>query len=316
MIRPTSLPVLTRLAAATFALALLPIPGHAQSTPEPTAVDASAADDTPAASRRQMPKLNYQQGKITLTGDLAELNVPDNFRFLNAQDARKVVVDVWGNPPRAAQGVIGMLVPGGMEPHTKASWGVVISYEGDGYVKDNDAGAIDYDKMLKTMQKATHDNNETRVKEGYPSMELVGWAEPPQYDSTNKKLYWAKEIQFGDSNEHTLNYDMRILGRRGVLVLQAVAGMDQLSEIKDARSQILGMVDYKQGHRYADFNPKTDKVAAYGVAALVLGGIAAKAGFFKLLIPVILAAKKFIIIGVVAVASFFKRIFGKGEKVQ
>ena len=91
--------------------------------------------------------------------------------------------------------------------------------------------------------------------------------------------------------------------------------MDQLGEIKDARSQILAMVNYNQGHRYADFNPKTDKVAAYGVAALVLGGIAVKAGFFKLLIPVILAAKKFIIIGVVAVASFFKRLFGKGEKV-
>ncbi len=324
MIRPATIPVLARLATAMCALAFFPFAGHAaQPASAPTPVDAAdtdasaaAADDTPATANRRMPKLNYQQGKITLSDGLAELNVPDNFRFLDAQDARKVVVDVWGNPPRAAQGVIGMLVPGGMEPHKKASWGVVISYEGDGYVKDNDASTIDYDKMLKTMQESTHANNETRVKEGYPSMELVGWAEPPQYDSANKKLYWAKEIQFADSNEHTLNYDMRILGRRGVLVLQAVAGMDQLSEIKDARSQILGMVDYKEGHRYADFNPKTDKVAAYGVAALVLGGIAAKAGFFKLLIPVILAAKKFLVIGVVAVASFFKRIFGKGEKVQ
>ena len=137
-------------------------------------------------------------------------------------------------------------------------------------------------------------------------MELVGWAEPPQYDATNKKLFWAKELAFGDAPEHTLNYDMRILGRRGVLILRAVAGMDQLAQIKDARSQILGMVNYNQGHRYADFNPKTDKVAAYGVAALVLGGIAAKAGFFKLLIPVLLVAKKFVIIGVVAVVRLLQ----------
>ena len=211
--------------------------------------------------------------------------------------------------------MIGLLLPAETEPNTPDSWGVVISYENEGYVKDDDANKLNYNEMLTTMQKSIREGNEARVKAGYPAMELVGWAEPPQYDAASKKLFWAKELAFGDAKEHTLNYDMRILGRRGVLILRAVAGMDQLAQIRDARSQILGMVNYNQGHRYADFNPKTDKVAAYGVAALVLGGIAAKAGVFKLLIPAILAAKKFIIIGLVAAASFFKRIFGRGEKV-
>ena len=303
----TTFTALTRLAAATLALAFSPVLSLSHADP--------AADDTPAPAR-QMPTLHYQQGKITLSDGLAELNVPDNFRFLNAQDARQVVVNVWGNPPQVANGVIGLLVPAGKEPNERESWGVVISYESEGYVKDDDANKINYHEMLTTMQKSIRDGNDARVKAGYPSMELVGWAEPPQYDAASKKLFWAKELAFGDAREHTLNYDMRILGRRGVLILRAVAGMDQLEQIKEARSQILGMVNYSQGHRYADFNPKTDKVAAYGVAALVLGGIAAKAGFFKLLIPVLLAAKKFVIIGVVAVASFFKRIFGRGEKVR
>ena len=258
-----------------------------------------------------MPTLHFQKGKITLSDGLADLNVPDNFRFLGAEDARKVVVDVWHNPPSVARSVIGMLVP-----QQSQDWAVVISYESDGYIKDDDASKIDYTSMLKTMQQATHESNAAREKGGYPTMELVGWAEPPQYDATNKKMYWAKELQIGGEQEHSLNYDMRILGRRGVLVLSAVSSMDHLGEIKDARSQILGMVNYNQGHRYADFNPKTDKVAAYGVAALVLGGIAVKAGFFKLLIPVLLAAKKFVVVGVVAVVAFFKRIFGRGEKVQ
>ena len=309
---------ITILAALT--LALLPVTGHAvtassAATPAVGETDAPAADDTPRP-KRQMPTLHYQQGKITLSDGLAELNVPDNFRFLNAEDARKVVVEVWGNPPQVADSVIGLLVPAGTEPNARDSWGVVISYESEGYVKDDDASKLNYGEMLTTMQKSIREGNEARVKAGYPSMELVGWAEPPQYDAVSKKLFWAKELAFGDAQEHTLNYDMRILGRRGVLILRAVAGMDQLAQIKDARSQILGMVNYSQGHRYADFNPKTDKVAAYGVAALVLGGIAAKAGFFKLLIPVLLVAKKFIIVGVVAVASFFKRIFGRGEKVK
>ena len=316
MTRLDNLSRLTRLAVTVLALVLLPVRGRAEPTPAAAESAAPASvDDTPAP-KHQMPVLHYRQGKITLSDGLAELNVPENFRFLDAPDARKVVVGVWGNPPQVADSVIGLLLPAGVEPNTRDSWGVVISYENKGYVKDDDANKIDYNTMLTTMQKSIHEENAERVKAGYPSMELVGWAEPPQYDAANKKLFWAKELAFGDAKEHTLNYDMRILGRRGVLILRAVAGMDQLDQIKDARSQILGMVNYNQGHRYADFNPKTDKVAAYGVAALVLGGIAVKAGFFKLLIPVLLAAKKFVIIGVIAVAGFFKRLFGRGEKVR
>jgi uncharacterized membrane-anchored protein len=71
------------------------------------------------------------------------------------------------------------------------------------------------------------------------------------------------------------------------------------------------MVDFNQGNRYADFDPKVDKVAAYGIAALIAGGIAAKLGFFKLLLVFLLAAKKFIIIAAIAVAAWFKKLFGK-----
>ena len=47
------------------------------------------------------------------------------------------------------------------------------------------------------------------------------------------------------------------------------------------------------------------------MAALVAGGIAAKAGLFKGFWLALLAAKKFIIIGVAAVAAWFRKIFGK-----
>ena len=73
--------------------------------------------------------------------------------------------------------------------------------------------------------------------------------------------------------------------------------MDRLNEIEQATPAILQMVDFQQGHRYTDFNPSTDKVATYGLAALIAGGVLAKAGFFKLLIAGALAAKKFVIVG-------------------
>ncbi len=102
-----------------------------------------------------------------------------------------------------------------------------------------------------------------------------------------------------------------------MLILNAVAEMDQLAEIEGASPQLLSMVNYSQGHRYADFNPKTDKVAEYGLAGLVAVGILAKVGGFKALLVGLLALKKFIIIGLAAAASFFKKLFGgRGVKTH
>jgi uncharacterized membrane-anchored protein len=71
------------------------------------------------------------------------------------------------------------------------------------------------------------------------------------------------------------------------------------------------MVNFQEGHRYADFNPSTDKVATYGIAALVAGGVLAKGGFFKVLIAGILAMKKGAILLVVGLFAGVKALFGK-----
>ena len=106
-----------------------------------------------------------------------------------------------------------------------------------------------------------------------------------------------------------------MLGRKGVLELNAIAGIDQFQEIDKQTPQILAMVDFKEGNRYADFDPKVDKVATYGLAALVAGGVAAKLGLFKLLWVGIIALKKFIIVGLIAIGAFFKRLaFGGRNK--
>ncbi len=111
--------------------------------------------------------------------------------------------------------------------------------------------------------------------------------------------------------ENTLN-NLRILGRKGVLNLNAVASMSQLAAIEQNAPKILSAVDFNPGSRYADFKAKSgDKVATYGIAALVAGGAAAKAGLFKGLWLAILAGKKFIIIGVAAIAAWIRKLFGR-----
>ena len=152
-------------------------------------------------------------------------------------------------------------------------------------------------------------SNKERENKATPPIEIVGWAAPPHYDQSAHKLHWAKEVRFGNETENTLKYNIRILGRRGVLVLNSVAGMSQLPEIQRNTPAILSAVNFNSGNRYADFNPASgDKVASYGIAALVAGGVAAKLGFFKGLRVLIFGAKKFIIIGIAAVAAWFRKV--------
>ena len=272
-----------------------------------------AAENAPMSEAELVKKvdarLHYQDGEVALPGGVAKLNLPATFRYLGPSDADFVLVKVWGNPPGAR--TLGMIVPQGMSPAQSNSWAVVITYDEDGYIKDSDADSINYDKLLKQMQKATTQANKERAKEGFDTVELVGWATPPHYDKEAKKMFWAKELKFSDSPINTLNYNIRVLGRRGVLNLNAVASMEALKTIEASAPEIVSLANFTEGNRYADFNKSTDKIAAYGLAALVAGGIAAKAGLFKVILAALLAAKKFVIIALVAVAALLKRIFSR-----
>jgi uncharacterized membrane-anchored protein len=279
-------------------------------------VAAFASDPTPpapdpaaqlAAIRKLASGLKPQKGEIVLGDGLAKANLSEHLRYLNAEDTNTVLVKLWGNPKGIRN--LGMVVPDRFDPLSPDSWAVVVSFEEDGYVKDDDAAKIDYSKLLGEMQTGIREANDERVKQGYQPIELVGWAKPPRYDAAAKKLYWAKELKFGNSPEHTLNYNIRMLGRRGVLVLNAIASMNQLAQIEAATPTILSAVNFQDGHRYADFKEGTDKVATYGLAALVAGGIAAKAGFFKLLWVGILAFKKVLLVLFIALGSQVKKIW-------
>ena len=273
-----------------------------------------AADDAAMSNKvaKFLASIEYKTGQVSVGDGLATLNVPPAFRFVGQKDAEKILL-LWGNPPGETP-PLGILFPAGATPMTEDAWAVILQYEESGYVKDDDADSIKYDELLATMKEGAREASKERVKEGYEAIELVGWAAPPRYDKASHKMYWAKELKFGDAPEHTLNYNIRMLGRRGVLVLNAVASMDQLKDIEAATPGLLAMVDFQEGHRYVDFDPSKDKYAAYGLAALVAGGVAAKAGLFKGLIVALLAAKKLVIVGVLAVAGFVKKLFGRKDR--
>jgi uncharacterized membrane-anchored protein len=58
-----------------------------------------------------------------------------------------------------------------------------------------------------------------------------------------------------------------VLGRRGVLSLNAVGGMSKLPEIEEHMTDVMQLVAFNQGERYADFQPGVDKVLFKGFTA-------------------------------------------------
>lgn len=278
--------------------------------------DQPPARPSPDALAAMAASLQWQTGTITLKDGLAKINLTPDFRFLGSDDARKVLHQMWNNPDDP--GLLGMIFPKDKGPLDDDGWAVLVNYEENGYVKDDDAEKINYDDLLKTMQKDVQDADPDRVKQGYPSLDLVGWAAPPRYDKATHKLYWAKELKVDGSTENTLNYDIRILGRHGVLVLETISGMNEFPAIDQKTPEILAMVDFQPGNTYGDFDPKIDKVAEYGLATLIAGGAlagAAKLGLFaalfKWIVVAIVALKKAAIVVVVAIVAGVKKLWAK-----
>ncbi|MBN0989006.1 DUF2167 domain-containing protein [Amphritea sp. ZJ14W] len=259
-------------------------------------------------ARNLLDSLNHQTGKVALPNGVASLDVPDSFYYLSPEDSEKVLVDVWGNLPGTGSETLGMLLPSDTTPYDDNSWGVTIEYEEDGYVSDENADDLDYNELLEQMKKDAQEASKQRVAEGYEPIELIGWASPPYYDKTSNKLYWAKEIKFGSQELHTLNYNIRVLGRKGVLVLNFIAGMDQKSLIDSNLQTVLNMTEFNQGSRYEDFDPSIDKVAAYGIGALVAGKVIAKTG---LIAAALIFLKKFGVLFIIGIGALFRKIFKK-----
>lgn len=254
-------------------------------------------------------RLNYQSGEIVIGDNLAKLNLPEDLRYLDGEGAKFVVEEMWGNPP--GEKYLGLVLASDLDPWEEECVAAIITYEDTGHISDDDAASIDYSQLLKEMQAGEAAENAERTKLGFETVHVVGWAKEPSYDSVGKKLYWAKAIEFGGSPDRVLNYAIRVLGRTGVLQFNFVGTMDQLALADEMTPRVLNATAFTEGNRYEDFDPSTDHVAEYGIAALIAGGVAAKAGLFKGLWLAILAFKKFIIVGVIAVGAFLARMFGR-----
>lgn len=252
--------------------------------------------------------LNFETGTVQLQGDLATLTVPTGFKYLNGKDSEMVLTDLWGNPP-SEEASLGMLFPEDSGPNDFDGYAINVTYSEEGYIDDSDAKDLDYDELLETMQEDARIGSEHRIEMGYEPIEMVGWASAPFYDADNKKLHWAKELKFGDSPENTLNYNIRILGRKGYLNLNVIGEMRVFPEVQANIDNILPSIAFNDGNRYADFNPDLDQVAAYGIGGLIAGKVLAKVGILAKIGIVLAKFWKIILLGLIGFGASIKKFF-------
>lgn len=278
---------------------------------------AHAQDADPAQNQKQDPvqsfvdSLAFRDGEIAVPEAHARLKLGEGFLYLEKADARRVLEDFWGNP--ADDTVLGMLVPASDPLGTDHSWAVILTWSDDGHVSDADAAEIDYTQLLADMQQETRDAAPALKEAGYPTAELVGWAQPPRYDAVGKRLHWAKHLQFEGQDGGTLNYDIRVLGREGYLSMNAVADVADLERVNAGMAEVLSMAEFDEGQRYADFNEDTDKTAAYGLAALVGGGLAAKSGLLAKLGLLLAKGWKLVFLAGIGIVALVGKLRGKNK---
>lgn len=232
-------------------------------------------------------------------GEVAKIDVPDGFVFANADDTRKLM--------ESMQNTTNGLEMGFLAP-SEENWFVIFEYEQIGYVKDEDKDELDADAILKSITEATNESNKIRREKGWDTLTVLGWIQPPHYDEQTHNLEWATKAQSGKGDLYS-NYNARILGRRGVMHSTLVCDPENIEKTLAEYKQILTGYKFQSGEKYAEFK-SGDKIAKYGLLALITGGaavVAAKTGLLRHLWKILLVAGA-------AVVAFFKKIFGKLRK--
>ena len=275
---------------------------------------AAASKDKADASKAEEAK----EQTVVLGDKLAVVKLPKEFRFVEPERAIAFLKEQGSS----GEGVLGIIAPRKDSPDM---YFIVCRYEDCGYVTEDDADKINANDLLNTFKEANKEQNEERIAQKIQPYYVGGWAEKPRYDKASHQMIWAievKEVDSADAPADTINYNTRMLGRRGVLSMYLVVSPKELELGKQKVATLLQNVKFNKGQTYAEYVAGTDKAAGYGLAGLILGGgamaAAAKFGVFGALwkwgLGILLVLKKFIIIGIVGVVALVSKLFkGKGK---
>lgn len=276
--------------------------------------DAAANADQQAEAQAQWDAFLDSLGWVTDgAGELnewASIDIPYGYRYLNGEDASKLM-QAYGNLPADYEGMIAT---------DDLGWLVLFQFDPTGYVKDDEKDELNADKLLAQMKERQEAGNQYRREQGLEPMYIDGWAMEPRYNERTNNLEWGLLLRSGDNPNQFVNYETKLLGREGVMEVTLICDVQDMDMILPTYQDLLLGHQYKEGKSYAEYR-EGDKIAEYGLTALIAGGAlygAAKLGFLGTILAFGKKFLKFIIIGLVAVGAGIKKFFDRmsGREVR
>jgi uncharacterized membrane-anchored protein len=263
---------------------------------------------TTVQAQNSKQKLNFVKGPFKAPlGTVAQIDVPEGYVFLDGQSYRSLM-KAEGEPTNGRE--LGLLEA------TNEHFSVVFEFSDIGYVKDDEKDNLDANAMLESIKRGTEAANEKRARAGHARIEVVGWEIPPKYDATTHNLEWA--IKGSVEGQPLLNYNTRLLGRKGVMEVVLITTPEQLPGTLPTFRKLLNGFSFQTGQNYAEYR-QGDRVAKIGLTALVVGGAAvgaAKLGMFAWLAVLLKKAWKLVVLAFAAVIGFFKKLFSRKQAGQ
>ena len=280
------------------------MPQRTRSLPLPALLALAASLCLAASSARAQdaPQLDWARGPGTFQmGDgLAEIDLGSEFVFLDAQNTRRFM-EALENPLTDQE--VGTVAPASDDEQ----WFVVFEWDPIGYVEDKEDD-LDANALLSSIKEASRQANAERRQRGWTPMTIVGWQQPPHYDRITNNLTWAIVGQADGAKN--INHIIKLLGRRGVMTATLVASPEDLRFAAAATDEFLLGYRFNPGNTYAEYRPGSDKLAEYGLAALVVGG----AGAALVSTGILARFWKLLVVGFLGVVGVVKKIFGGGKQ--
>ncbi|OLC86724.1 MAG: hypothetical protein DMD38_13660 [Gemmatimonadetes bacterium] len=255
----------------------------------------------PAVAAAQADKIPWAKGPTRgALGSEATISVPAGCLFTGV-DGVKMFLQLTENI--ASGNERGVVMCQGDQ--TADPWFVLFSYDKSGYVRDDEGSKLDADAILETVQRGTEAANRERKSRGWGTLSVEGWATKPFYDRTTNNLTWAITAH-DNTGGRTVNHSVRLLGRGGVMHADLVTTPTQLDALVPTFNGMISGFTYQPGQKYAEWRPG-DKVAAYGLTALVAGGAGVALAKSGLLVKF----WKLIVAGIAAAVAAIRRMWGK-----
>ncbi|WP_020177919.1 DUF2167 domain-containing protein [Methylopila sp. M107] len=294
------------LAATHPAQAQTPAPPPAQ-----TAQSVAEARDAElkAAFQAANGVAKHGPATIALSGQ-GTMELPAGFALVPQPEAGRVM-RAQGNS--ASPDLAALVYPTG-----EGGWFASIRYVAAGYIRDDDAKDWNADELLENLRAGTEESNELRVAKGIPPIEVRRWIEKPAYDAESHRLVWsALAVDKGAADaDGAVNYNTYALGREGYFSLNFITGQAEIDNEKAIARKLLNAIKYDAGKAYGDFNAGTDRVAEFGLAALIGGVAAKKLGLFALIGAFVLKFAKFFLLGGALLFGGLFKLFRRGSAAE